>query len=71
MKSHGTCTLIYKNGDIAQISNYRPVSLLMQFSKIMEIVKYQRLGQYLGMFNILTSEQYGFPDEVSTSKAVY
>jgi len=51
---------MYKNGDKAQMSNYRLVSLLMGFSKIMEIVISQRLKQHLGMCNILTSEQYGF-----------
>ena len=43
---------IYKNGHKAQILNYRPVSLLMGFSKIMEIVISQRLKQYLGIHNI-------------------
>jgi hypothetical protein len=51
---------IYKNGDKSQISNYRAVSLLRGFSKIMEIVKPQTLEQHLGMCNILPSEQYGF-----------
>jgi hypothetical protein len=54
--------LIYKNWDKAQISNYRFVSLLTGFSKIMEIIISQRLKHYLGMCNILTSEQYGFWD---------
>jgi hypothetical protein len=51
---------IYKNGDKSQISNCRAVSLLMGFSKIMEIVKSQRLKQHLRMCNILPSEQFGF-----------
>jgi len=51
---------IYKNQDKSQISNYRPVSLLMGFSKIMEIGISRRLKQHLGICNILTSEQYGF-----------
>jgi hypothetical protein len=55
---------IYKNGDKSQISNCRGLSLLMGFSKIMEIVKSQRLKQHLGMCNILPSEQYGFRDAV-------
>jgi len=62
---------IYKNGDKSQISNYRAVSVLMGFSEIMEIVKSQRLKQHLEMCNILPSEQCGFCDGVSTSKAIY
>jgi len=37
----------------------------------MEIVISRRLKQHLGMCNILTSEQCGFWDEVSTSNAIY
>jgi len=61
---------MYKKGDKAQISNYRLVFLLSDLSKIMEIVISWRLKQHLGMRNILTSEQYGFWDEVSTSNAI-
>jgi hypothetical protein len=37
----------------------------------MEIVIAQRLKQHLGMCNILTSEQYGFQDGVSTIDAIH
>jgi hypothetical protein len=37
----------------------------------MEIVISRRLKQHLGMCNILTSEQHGFRDGVSTSDAIY
>ena len=55
---------IYKNGDKSQISNYRPISLLTGFSKIMKTVISQRLNQHLGMCNTLTSKQYGFQDRI-------
>ena len=61
----------YESGDKSQISNYRAVSLLMGFSKIMEIVKSRMLKQHLGTCNILPSEQYNFWEGVSTSKAIY
>jgi hypothetical protein len=37
----------------------------------MEIVISRRLKQHPGMCNILTSEQYGFRDGVSTSDDIY
>jgi len=37
----------------------------------MEIVISQRLQQHLRMCNMLTSEQYGFQDRVSTNNATY
>ena len=51
--------------------NYRPVSVLSGFSKIMEIVISLKLKQHLGMRNTLTSEQYGFWAGLSTSNAIY
>ena len=38
---------IFKTGDIAGISNYRPISVLPCFSKILERVMYNRLYKYL------------------------
>ena len=32
---------VFKNGDRSQIANYRPVSLITDFSKISEILIYQ------------------------------
>ena len=61
---------IYKNGDKLKISNYRPVSLITGFSKIMEIVTCRRLQQRLRMCNMLTSEQYGFQDNNATYKLI-
>jgi hypothetical protein len=37
----------------------------------MEIGISKRLKQHLGMCNILTSEQYGFWDGVSTNNAIH
>ena len=38
---------IFKTGDTADISNYRPISVLPCFSKILERVMYNRLYKYL------------------------
>ena len=38
---------VFKTGDTADISNYRPISVLPCFSKILERVMYNRLYKYL------------------------
>ena len=50
---------LFKDGNRSGISNYRPISLLSAFSKILEKTMYSRLNQYLSINNILATEQYG------------
>jgi Notch-like protein len=61
----------FKRGDAAEGSNYRPVSLLTSFSKLFEILIFNRLKQQLVDNDILVAEQYGFRDGVSTQTAVF
>jgi hypothetical protein len=49
-----------KKGDKTNMSNYRSVSLLTTFSKLLEKVIHIRLSHYLRNNNILVSEQFGF-----------
>ena len=51
---------LFKKGDKRDISNYRPISLLPVFSKILERVMHTRLLKHLNDYNIFNSEQYGF-----------
>ena len=51
---------IFKTGDTADISNYRPISVLPCFSKILERVMYNRLYKYLTDRKILHPQQFGF-----------
>jgi hypothetical protein len=46
--------------EILDMSNYRPISLLMSSSKIHEKLIYARLYQHLVDNNTLIDEQYGF-----------
>ena len=57
---------IFKNGDPNIASNYRPVSILPAFSKILEKVMYTKVIQYLNKNNILYSHQYGFRSKHNT-----
>jgi hypothetical protein len=38
--------LIYKNGQNSDEANYRPISLITTFAKILEKVMYSRLSQH-------------------------
>ena len=51
---------LFKNGNKSDFSNYRPISLLSQFSKILEKLFNERLQQFLNTNNILSNSQYGF-----------
>lgn len=61
---------LYKAEDKSIFSNYRPVSILPAFSKILEKVFYNRLLKYLNKHDILCANQYGFRKGHSTSLAL-
>ena len=51
---------LYKADDPLMFNNYRPVSLLSVSSKVFERVMYNRLMEYLDVYKILVSCQFGF-----------
>uniref|UniRef100_A0A8C6MKE1 Reverse transcriptase domain-containing protein n=1 Tax=Nothobranchius furzeri TaxID=105023 RepID=A0A8C6MKE1_NOTFU len=61
---------LFKSGDKQSFTNYRPVSLLPQFSKILEKVFALRLDKFIDENSILNHEQYGFRTKHSTAMAV-
>ena len=61
---------LYKSGDKAFFSNYRPVSLLPQFSKILEKIFCVRMVNFVNKCNLLHESQYGFREKRSTSLAL-
>jgi len=63
---------ILKNGDRSNMSNYRPISLLPAFSKVLEKVIYVRMYQHLiNNNNILVDKQFGFRPMSSTMTATF
>lgn len=42
-------TPVYKSGEKTQLDNYRPISILPVFSKVLEKLVYHRISEYLGM----------------------
>jgi hypothetical protein len=57
---------IYKAGDPNDPNNYRPISLLCTFSKILEKIVFSRLMSYLETNNIISQHQFGFRPKHST-----
>ena len=58
---------IFKAGDKSQMDNYRPISLLSSFSKIMEKIVAARLIEFLDNNDILSRWQFGFRSGHSTT----
>jgi hypothetical protein len=50
--------LVYKKKETSCMTNYRPVSLLTSFCKVLEVM-YNRLCLYMHTNNILEPEQFG------------
>ena len=63
-------TGIYKADNSSNVSNYRPISVLPCFSKMLERIMYNRLQKYLKDQKILYDEQFGFPIGHSTDHAI-
>jgi retron-type reverse transcriptase len=57
---------IYKASDPSLLKNYRPISLLPAFSKLLEKIMYDKLMSFLVSKNILYKHQYGFRSKHST-----
>ena len=51
---------VHKKSDIHNVDNYRPISILPYFSKILERLVYNRTYSYLCTNSILNDSQYGF-----------
>ena len=66
----GQVTPIFKKGNTQSLQNYRPISTLPCFGKILEKVIYSRLYKFFVSKNILYENQYGFRSHHSTSHAV-
>lgn len=61
---------VYKKDNPKLICNYRPISLLSIFSKILEKVLATRIVSFLESNNILSHNQHGFRENQSTMSAL-
>lgn len=60
----------FKNGSTSQASNYRPISLVSTFSKLLEKVVLKRILDHCSEHNLLNSVQHGFTKGKSTTTAI-
>ena len=61
---------IHKGGSTQDVNNYRPISLLSIFDKIIEKLMHKRLYNFLMEHNILYQNQFGFRKKNSTVYAL-
>ena len=61
---------IYKKDSQTCLSNYRRISLLSIFNKLLEKLMYNRLLHFLEMKNIFYDKQFGFQAKRSMDQAV-
>ena len=56
----------FKKGSDSELGNYRPMSVLPCFSKILEKIMYNRFYKHLKEKGILYKKQFGFQQKHST-----
>ena len=61
---------LYKKGDNRIVSNYRPISLLSVFNKLLEKIVYKRVYNFFQTNSIFYKNQFGFRSNFSTTLAV-
>ena len=66
----GKIVALHKKGASDNPSNYRPISLLSVFSKIIGKLMHKRLYDFLQIQNVIDTLQFGFPKTHSTVHAL-
>jgi hypothetical protein len=61
---------LYKKGLDTDVGNYRPVSLISVFSKIIEKIMHKRLLSFLSNYSIINNKLHGFCKGKSTNTAI-
>ena len=62
----GLITPVFKAGSRTSFANYRPISVLPVFSKIIETIMHEQLVSFISDNNILFDCQFGFRSKYST-----
>ena len=67
---HADTVPLFKSKNKTDCNNYRPISLLITMSKLLEKVMYNRTLQFLDKHQLLYISQYGFRKKHSCSDAI-
>ena len=63
-------TPLFKSDEADLLKNYRPISVLPTFSKILERIIYNRIYSHITENNMLYNKQFGFRENCSTDLAI-
>jgi hypothetical protein len=61
---------IYKKGNKMNPTNYRPIPLLISFSRFFEKALYIKLTEYFNSNKLLAGNQFGFRKGIATEDAI-
>ena len=67
---HATVVPIFKKGNHSNVSNYRPIAILLFLSKVFERCIYSRLMDFAAVNDLFSPHQYGFLKGKSTNDAL-
>lgn len=62
---------LFKKDSKVDINNYRPITLIPIFSKILEKCMLKRIIEFCNKYDIIKKEQYGFQKDKSTTLAIF
>ena len=68
---HPTSFSLVKIGDRTDCNNYRPITVIPTFSKILERAVHQQLYEFLSANELLTPNQFCFLPKLSTVKCSF
>ena len=63
-------TALHKAGNMDDVNNYRPISVLPVLSKIIERHVHNHLSEYLNVYDLIYKNQSGFRKQYSTETAL-
>ena len=69
--SFKTGSSVHKSGSKLDVNNYRPISLLSVFSKIIEKIMHARLPTFFEEHNIIYPSKFGFQKNKSTLHSLF